>query len=103
MPRSAAAERSSLPRSPSIAAQTAFVIRKSKASARDAADRLARGEKINRQQVHLHRAGNDLRDHRGVAAELAVGEDADLEPAIARLPDLVGGDLRPGHGWMLHW
>ncbi|HEX3416841.1 MAG TPA: hypothetical protein VHT21_10640 [Stellaceae bacterium] len=52
-----------------------------------ATGRVLRREEIQRQGVHLERAGDRLRDHRGVAAENAVRVERDVEPPAAVLLD----------------
>ena len=78
------------------------IVGERKADAGNAADRIARREQIDRQDVHLQRAGDRLRDHRRVAAENAVGVDGDLHPPVGLLLDLVGGLLRARHRRVLH-
>jgi hypothetical protein len=46
-----------------------------------------RRQQVDRQEIHFERAGDRLRDHRGVLAEHAVGIEGDVEPAAALLLD----------------
>ena len=66
------------------------------------AHRVAWCQQIDRQIVHLHRSGDDLSDHRGIAAQDAVRIDGDLHPSVALLLDLVRGILLSCHRRMLH-
>ncbi len=64
------------------------VTEESIADAEDATGRVLGRQQIERQDVHLERAGDRLRDHRCVAAEQAVGVKRDIEAAAALFFDL---------------
>jgi hypothetical protein len=67
------------------------VILEGEADAVDRGDRHIGRENEAGQVEHLDRAGAQLRQHVGVAAELAVGEQLDLHPPAALLLDPLDG------------
>jgi len=64
-----------------------IIVEKSIADAKDPAGRVLGGQQVERQCVHFECAGDRLRDHRGIAAEQAVGVKRDVEPPATLLLD----------------
>ena len=79
-----------------------LVVGEGEADAGDAADRVAGRQHIRRAQEHLDGARNHLRNHGGIATQLAARVHRDVELAVARLPDAIGGFLGAGERGVLH-
>ena len=61
---------------------------KREADAQNASGRIARGQDVAGQRIHLQRAGDRLGEHRGVAAQRAAGIDRVFEAAAGGFLDL---------------